>query len=150
MSSVYLATQGLGLSDLLSMRLLRNHLVATAGSQAEVHPRPQGKIGGGGGLGVEELLLYPLYFISDFFFQKQRERTIHLLVHSLNGYNCWGWARTKPGARNPISISHMSGRDWNLLFLQVQMGSRAAGTCINTLLGDTNFISINLARCTSH
>lgn len=43
-------------------------------------------------------------------YERQRERskeTLHLLVHSPNGYNSHVWSKPKAGARGFFQLSHM-------------------------------------------
>lgn len=41
---------------------------------------------------------------------KKEGDIFHPLIHSPSHYNSQGWARPKPGARNSVLVSHMTGR----------------------------------------
>lgn len=47
------------------------------------------------------------------------ERIYYLLVHSPNGYNDWGQARSKVGAWTSIWASHVGGKSHLLLLIQM-------------------------------
>lgn len=81
------------------------------------------------------VLILSLFLIV--FYSKGRGRKtniFHLLAHSLNACDRWGWARPKPRAQNWVWISPMKGRDPDNWSQYCSLPTPAPRVCISRKL----------------